>query len=99
MLWECKLVIEFLPRSTILLTSAIITHSNTQVTDGKQRFFFAQYSAGALFCWVERGFQASSSYCNSLNWVELAALKEKDAGRWKFGLELMPRIPFVCAQH
>ncbi|KAK7023499.1 hypothetical protein VNI00_016717 [Paramarasmius palmivorus] len=43
-LWELKLVIDFPPGSTILIPSAVITHSNTRITP-----------AGAIFRWVDAG--------------------------------------------
>ncbi|KAF9058374.1 hypothetical protein BDP27DRAFT_1241394 [Rhodocollybia butyracea] len=54
-LWELKLVIDFPHASTILIPSAVITHSNTPVADGDIRTSFTQYTAGAIFRWVENG--------------------------------------------
>ncbi|KAF9059398.1 hypothetical protein BDP27DRAFT_1155039, partial [Rhodocollybia butyracea] len=52
-LWELKLVIDFPHTSTILIPSAVITHSNTPVADGEAQTLFTQYTAGAIFRWVE----------------------------------------------
>ena len=56
-LWELKLVINFPHASTILIPSAVITHSNTPVAEGDVRTSFTQYTAGAIFRWVENGCQ------------------------------------------
>ncbi|KAJ3777271.1 hypothetical protein FB446DRAFT_634381 [Lentinula raphanica] len=54
-LWELKLVVDFPPAATILIPSAVITHSNTPVADGDARMSFTQYTAGPIFRWVENG--------------------------------------------
>ncbi|KAJ6573155.1 hypothetical protein DFH09DRAFT_1312405 [Mycena vulgaris] len=45
-LWDCKLIIEFPPGTTILIPSAAIFHSNIPVAEGEHRYFFTQYTAG-----------------------------------------------------
>ncbi|KAF9036136.1 hypothetical protein BJ165DRAFT_1316006, partial [Panaeolus papilionaceus] len=55
-LWKCKLVVEFPPGSLILIPSAVITHSNTTLLPHETRYSFTQYSAGALFRWVDQEF-------------------------------------------
>ncbi|KAL0573314.1 hypothetical protein V5O48_008635 [Marasmius crinis-equi] len=37
-LWELKLVIDFPPGSTVLIPSAVITHSNTRIAEGQYAF-------------------------------------------------------------
>jgi hypothetical protein len=54
-LWELKLVIDFPHTETILLSSAVITHSNTVVHPDDRCNSFTQFSAGAIFRWVENG--------------------------------------------
>ncbi|KAK7047446.1 hypothetical protein VNI00_006677 [Paramarasmius palmivorus] len=54
-LWELKLVIDFPPGSTILIPSAVITHSNTRIAPGDERTSITQYTAGAIFRWVDAG--------------------------------------------
>ncbi|KAI0039143.1 hypothetical protein FA95DRAFT_1456579, partial [Auriscalpium vulgare] len=56
-LWELKLVIEFPPGSTILIPSAILTHSNTPIQDGETRQSFTQYCAGDLVRWQAYGYR------------------------------------------
>ncbi|KAL0067314.1 hypothetical protein AAF712_005540 [Marasmius tenuissimus] len=54
-LWDLKLVIQFPPGCTILLPSASLLHSNIPVQPGETRTSYTQYSAGALFRWVNHG--------------------------------------------
>lgn len=56
-LWELGLVIEFPAGSTIFLPSAVVSHSNVPISQHETRCSFTQYAAGALFQWVESGFQ------------------------------------------
>jgi len=89
-LWECGLVIEFPPGSTILLASGVIAHSNVPVAPDETRYSVVQYSAGALFRWVENNFQRSIDYLASLSSDELEDVQTKDANRWAFGRSLLP---------
>ncbi|TFK79714.1 hypothetical protein K466DRAFT_505127 [Polyporus arcularius HHB13444] len=63
-LWDLRMVIEFPPGSTILIPSAILRHSNVALADpaNERRSAFLQYSAGALFQWVECGHQTQKSF-------------------------------------
>ncbi|KAJ3718182.1 hypothetical protein C8R42DRAFT_548423, partial [Lentinula raphanica] len=56
-LWELKLVIDFPHAATVLIPSAVITHSNMPVAEGDTRMSFTQYTAGSIFRWVENGCQ------------------------------------------
>ena len=47
-------------------------------------------TAGALFQWVERGFKKTVDFYASLSDDELEAQKEKDKGRWEYGLSMFP---------
>lgn len=91
-LWHCHLVIEFPPGWTILIPSAIISHSNTRVGKKERRYSFAQYSAGGLFRWVENGFQTSESFRAGMSDEELAQDKEKGDRRWAYGLSLLQKL-------
>ncbi|KAJ7757888.1 hypothetical protein B0H16DRAFT_1662364 [Mycena metata] len=72
-LWGCKLVIEFPLGCTILITSAAIYHSNIPIAPGETRYSFTQYTAGGLFCWVEREFMSEQDY-----WAKLDAAGRKE---------------------
>jgi hypothetical protein len=91
-LWDCHLVIEFPPGSTILLPSAILAHSNVAVSSHETRYSFTQYTAGGLFRWVEQGFQKTKDFYDSLSDEEREVQQVKDGGRWKYGLSLFPEF-------
>lgn len=55
-MWDCKLV-----SATLLIPSAIITHSNVLVAAHEKRYSFTQYAAGALFRWVDNGFRTNGN--------------------------------------
>ncbi|KAJ7339792.1 hypothetical protein DFH08DRAFT_704740, partial [Mycena albidolilacea] len=61
-LWDLKLVIRFPPRSTILIPSAIIRHSNSPVAVHEFRESFTQYTARGLFCWIRNGFKTDGEF-------------------------------------
>jgi hypothetical protein len=66
-LWECGLVIEFPPGSTVLIPSAAITHSNVPVPQNSTRYSITQYTAGGIFRWVDHGFQKEDPYWATLS--------------------------------
>ncbi|KAF4614892.1 hypothetical protein D9613_003558 [Agrocybe pediades] len=88
-LWECGLVIEFPAGSTILIPSAIISHSNTTIAPAETRYSFTQYTAGGLFRRFENGFQKSEAHWDSLSDEEKAEEAKKDSVRWAFGISLL----------
>jgi hypothetical protein len=45
----------FLSRSTILILSAPLLHSNTFIQPEEKRFSIVQYVAGGLGCWMHYG--------------------------------------------
>ncbi|KAJ3912291.1 hypothetical protein F5877DRAFT_54259, partial [Lentinula edodes] len=77
-LWELKFVLNFPHGATVLIPSGVITHSNTPVATGDTRMLFTQYTAGAIFRWVENGcrtekeLQAADPQC----WAEMQAGKD-----------------------
>ncbi|KZP30363.1 hypothetical protein FIBSPDRAFT_908068 [Athelia psychrophila] len=79
-LWDLKLIIEFPPGSTVLIPSAIFTHSNTAIQEGESRYSFTQYTSGGLFRWVEHGFQGEQPYHASLSNREKREEEKRKAG-------------------
>ncbi|KAI0039029.1 hypothetical protein FA95DRAFT_1504733, partial [Auriscalpium vulgare] len=59
-LWDLKLVIEFPPGSTILIPSALLTHSNAAIRPGETRRSFTQYCAGGLMRWHRYGMRTEA---------------------------------------
>ncbi|KAH9478966.1 hypothetical protein JR316_0009429 [Psilocybe cubensis] len=91
-LWELKLVIEFPAGCTILIPSALLTHSNVPVSKHERRYSFAQYTAGGIFRWVENGFKSREEYLSTLSKAQLEEDVEKNTNRWKFGLSLLSDV-------
>lgn len=91
-LWDAHLVLEFPPGTTVLIPSAVLSHSNTPIGADERRYSFTQYTAGALFRWVDNGFQRSVDYLAGLKGAALADHREKEKGRWKFGLSLLSEL-------
>ncbi|KDQ52705.1 hypothetical protein JAAARDRAFT_108768, partial [Jaapia argillacea MUCL 33604] len=56
-LFDLKLIIKFLPGSTILIPSSTLLHGNTAIQPHERRYLFTQYAAGGLFRWAEYGLQ------------------------------------------
>jgi hypothetical protein len=87
-LWECGIVIEFPPGTSIIIPSAVISHSNLPIQPHEVRYSFTQYAAGGLFRWAEHGFQKEKSYTEGLSVAERAAEEVRRAARKDFGLSL-----------
>ena len=83
-LWECGLVIEFPAGASIIIPSAVISHSNLPIQPHETRYSFTQYAASGLFRWVEHGFQKEGSYTKGLS----AAEQVRRAACKDFGLSL-----------
>lgn len=83
-LWDLDLIIEFPPGSTILIPSAILSHSNTAVNEWERRYSVVQYAAGALFRWVDNGYRTA----DSLTAKEKAQRKTINAKQWERALSL-----------
>ncbi|KAF8220683.1 hypothetical protein L208DRAFT_1332489, partial [Tricholoma matsutake] len=87
-LWECGIVIEFPPGTSIIIPLAVISHSNLPIQPHEIRYSFTQYAAGGLFRWVEHGFQKEESYANGSLAAERAAEEVCRAACKDFGLSL-----------
>ena len=80
-LWELGITIEFPPGATILIPSAVLTHSNVAIAEHERRYSLTQYTAGGLLRWIDcehqsqRAFEASGGQ-----------LSQSAEERWKDGL-------------
>lgn len=54
-LWDLRIIVEFSPYASILIPSAIITHSNTRIKKNETRMSITQYSSAGLFSWFAYG--------------------------------------------
>jgi hypothetical protein len=91
-LWDLKLIIRFPPGSTILLPSAIISHSNTPIQRGETRSSFVQYSAGGLFRWVDNQFMRKNDFAAQASDAEKLAQAERAKTRWQDGIGMFSII-------
>ena len=76
-IFPLKLVIEFLPGSTISLPSVTMPHGNTPIATGEVHMSITQYCVGGLLQWVTYGFQSAKSLALT---KEDQAMKEKING-------------------
>jgi hypothetical protein len=91
-LWDCRLVVEFPPGSTILIPSAAVAHSNVAIRKDETRYSVTQYTAGGIFRWVEHGFQLEGPFKNELSDDQKAAEEIKQANQLKRGLSLFSTV-------
>jgi hypothetical protein len=97
-LWDLQLVIEFPPGAMILLSSAVLRHSNVAIEKGEERYSFTQYTAGGLFRWVDHGFQKEGDYYASLSDKEMVADEIATQHRWMMGLSLFSTLDDLQAK-
>ncbi|KAJ6494207.1 hypothetical protein C8R45DRAFT_1095156 [Mycena sanguinolenta] len=76
-LWDYNLMIHFPAGRSALIPSAVVTHSNTPITDDEERFSLIQYSAGALFRWVDNDFQSDIAWHESATVSNLEQREKK----------------------
>ncbi|KAJ7816451.1 hypothetical protein B0H14DRAFT_2261527, partial [Mycena olivaceomarginata] len=74
--WD-NLLIRFPPGCSILIPSAVVTHSNTPIQEDEERYSIIQYSAGSLFRWVANGHQSDLEWHASAMLNDIAQ-REKD---------------------
>jgi hypothetical protein len=87
-LWDLGLVIRFPPGSTILIPSALLTHSNVPIQPGEERYSIIQYSSSGLFRWVYNGFQPDKDFMATAT-PEMKKKREEDRkARWGNGLQM-----------
>ncbi|KAJ8084970.1 hypothetical protein PM082_003747 [Marasmius tenuissimus] len=74
---EFKIVINFPHALSAAIPSACATHFNTRIAPGDTRTSFTQYTAGAIFRWVENGFRTEKSIkeTNKAEWKEVQSRK------------------------
>ncbi|KAF7324229.1 hypothetical protein MSAN_02531900 [Mycena sanguinolenta] len=92
-LWDYNMMVRFPPGCSVLIPSAVVTHSNTPIFAGEERFSLIQYSAGALFRWVANGHQSDLDWYASATAEDLIRREEarktrcatalKKFSRWK----------------
>ncbi|KAJ7301447.1 hypothetical protein DFH08DRAFT_682639, partial [Mycena albidolilacea] len=89
--WEYNLIIRFPPGCSILIPSAVVTHSNTPIQPGEERFSLIQYSAGALFRWVDNGFKSDLAWYAAATAEDIARREEERQQRCAAALRKFTR--------
>jgi hypothetical protein len=79
--WDYDLIIRFPPGCSILIPSAVVTHSNTPIQAGEERFSIIRYSAGGLFRWVDNGFKSDRAWLASATAKDVERREEKRRAR------------------
>ncbi|KAF9062410.1 hypothetical protein BDP27DRAFT_1368872 [Rhodocollybia butyracea] len=98
-LWDLGLVIRFPPGSTILIPSALLTHSNVPIQPGEEHYSIIQYSSSGLFCWVYNGFQSDKDFMATAM-PEMKMKREEDRkARWGNGLQMFSIWDDLCNQY
>ncbi|KAJ7902515.1 hypothetical protein B0H14DRAFT_2221465, partial [Mycena olivaceomarginata] len=85
--WDYNLIVRFPAGCSILIPSAVVTHSNTPIQDGEDRFSLIQYSAGGLFRWIANGFRSDLAWAASASAAGLARREEDRKSRWRTALK------------
>jgi len=81
-LWDLGVYIRFPPGSTIIIPSALITHSNLPIKPGEKRSSITHYTAGSLFRWryndgcTDKQFEKTASKADKLQ------KKHDNESRW-----------------
>lgn len=91
-MWEPRLVLEFPASTTILLMSAVVSHSNTPLQEGEVRCSFVQYTAGGLVRWVDHGFQPDEEYFNGMSKEDRNQVLVDNEERCKYGISLFSTL-------
>lgn len=87
-LWDLGLVIRFPPGSTILLPSALLTHSNIPIDANEVRYSIIQYSSSGLFRWIYNGFKSDKDFLATASPAEKKKRDEDCKARWGNGLRM-----------
>ncbi|KAJ3752821.1 hypothetical protein EV360DRAFT_54542, partial [Lentinula raphanica] len=87
-LWDLGLIVRLPPGSTILIPSALLTHSNLPIQDGEERYSVVQYSSSGLFRWVYNGFMSDKDFLETKKPVDIKKRAKDRKARWGNGLKM-----------
>ncbi|KAJ3738369.1 hypothetical protein EV360DRAFT_1685, partial [Lentinula raphanica] len=76
------LIIRFPSDSTILLPSALPTHSNIPIEDGETRYSIVQYALEGLLRWVYNSLRSNAEFAKTATDEEKAQHKRDEKTRW-----------------
>lgn len=87
-LWDLGLIIRFPPGSTILIPSALLTHSNVPIAENELRYSVIQYSSSGLFRWVYNGFKSDKDFEENATLEQKVKRAADTKARWGNGLRM-----------
>ncbi|KAG6819392.1 hypothetical protein H0H93_012239 [Arthromyces matolae] len=91
-LWDLGLVIRFPAGATILIPSALLTHSNIPIAEGEERFSFTQFTSGCLLRYVHNGFCTDKEFLEKATKEQLQNREDERASRWSKGLAMLSKV-------
>lgn len=83
MLHELKLVVTLQPGQVLLLPSACITHENTPLGVGDERYSMTLFAAAGLFRWVNYGGQSFKEAQKTMTQAERRDALQGGLKRWR----------------
>ncbi|TRM56383.1 hypothetical protein BD626DRAFT_354656, partial [Schizophyllum amplum] len=95
---ELKMVVRFPAGSTVLIPSAIITHYNTSIAPDETRYSVTQYTAGAIFRFVEHGCQLDEQYYKGMSKQQLRDAQAANAAQADKGRSKLSRLSELRAE-
>ncbi|KAJ3819662.1 hypothetical protein F5880DRAFT_1489312, partial [Lentinula raphanica] len=87
-LWDIGLIIRFPPGSTILLPSALLTHSNVPIEEGETRYSVVQYASEGLFRWVYNSFRSNTEFAKTATAEEKVQQERDEKTRWANAVDM-----------
>ncbi|KAE9388176.1 hypothetical protein BT96DRAFT_836639, partial [Gymnopus androsaceus JB14] len=95
-LWDLGLIIRFPPGSTILIPSALLTHSNIPIAENELRYSIIQYSSSGLFRWVYNGFMSDKDFEEKATPEQKKKREADKKERWGNGLRMFSLLGDIC---
>lgn len=98
-LWDLGLIIRFPPGSTILIPSALLTHSNIPISTGEVRYSIIQYSSSGLFRWLYNGLMSDKDFEATASPEQKEKREQDRIARWGNGLRMFSLWNDICKQN
>lgn len=95
-LWDLGLIIRFPPGSTLLIPSALLTHSNVPISEGEVRYSIIQYSSSGLFRWLYNGLMSDKDFKASASPEQKKKREADRKARWGNGLKMFSLWNDIC---
>ncbi|KAE9402093.1 hypothetical protein BT96DRAFT_1088429 [Gymnopus androsaceus JB14] len=87
-LWDLGLIIRFPPGSTLLIPSALLTHSNVPISEGEVRYSIIQYSSSGLFRWLYNGLMSDKDFKANASPEQKKKCEANRKAQWGNGLKM-----------